>query len=151
MNTVEPAISPDEAVKALESFISNYTLNSIRTQLFQHDHRDEKRNFEEKYNCWCYWTNRQEKTLIASSKSFDDRAAAMAWIKEKDLGEPEFSKFSFATNSGEPKTMCTLKCVGEFEGVDFEIEANYTRDGLPTSNCKVVASTSYSVVCELNA
>lgn len=149
MNTIEPNISPEEAVKALESFVSNYTLNSIRTQLFQYDHQDEKRNFEEKYGCWSYWTCRKEKTMIATSKSFDDRAAAMAWIKERGLGDPEFSKMSFATNSGEPKTMCTLKCVGEFEGIPFEIEANYTRDGLPTTNCKVVASTNYSVVCEL--
>ena len=148
MNTIETTVSPETAVQALEGIVSQYTLNSIRSQIFQKAHEEEKKNFEEKY-CWSYWSTHNEKTFIHTSKSFEDRAMAMKWINEERLGEPKFSKMSYATSEGLPKTLCTLKCVGEFEGIPFEIEANYTRDGLPTKKCRVVSSINYSVACEV--
>ena len=138
-----------EAVAKLEGLVSSYTLKSIRNEIFQKEHPEALVALTAIHGRCCWWSTRDGEPVITASRSFENRAEALAYLKEKGLANPEFKKISYATSEGFPKTLCSLTCKGEIEGVDYEFEANYTRDGLPTKKCRVVPCVSYSVACDV--
>lgn len=148
MNSTE--ITIDQALDVIKDLVSEYTLNSIKGQLYQKKHEKQKEAFDKKYNSWSYWSSRDGQSIIVFNRTFEDRNEALAWIKKEELGSATFEKMAFADSKGEARTLCSLKCNGYFEDVPFEIVANYYRDGLPTKKCKVVPSISYSVVCDVS-
>jgi hypothetical protein len=147
--TTPENITPLEAVALLEPLISSYTLKSIRNEIFQKEHVEAKVKLEQIHDRYSWWNTRDGEPVLQLSKSFENRTEALAYIKEKELHIPEFKKTSYATSEGLPKTLCSLTCKGEVEGVDYEFEANYTRNGLPTKNCRVIPCVTYSVACDV--
>lgn len=147
--TAPENITPLQAAALLEPLVSAYTLRCIRNELFQKEHPEAKAALEKIHDKYSWWSSRDGEPVIQLSKSFDNRADALAYLKLHSLEKPEFKKTSYATSEGLPKTQCDLTCTGEIEGVTYELEASYTRDGLPTKKCRVVESVSYSVACDV--
>ena len=147
--TIPENITPLQAAALLEPLVSSYTLKNIRNEIFQREHPEAKAALEKIHDKFSWWGTREGEPIIQLSKSFVNRTEALAYLKEHGLEKPEFKKTSYATNDGFPKTQCTLTCTGEIEGVTYEIEASYTRDGLPTKKCRVVPQVTYTVACDV--
>jgi len=147
--TAPENITPLEAVALLKPLVSSYTLKNIRNEIFQKEHVEAKVKLEQIHDGYSWWSSREEEPVLQLSKSFENRAEALAYLKEHGLEKPKFEKASYATNEGFPKTKCSLTCTEEIEGVTYELKANYTRDGLPTKKCRVVTCVTYSVACDV--
>lgn len=142
-------ITPLQAIAVLEGIISKYTIQNIRNEIFRKENETAKLNLEETHGKYSWWSTRDDEPILKIKKSFESRAEALAYLKRHCLEKPEFKKTSFATSERFAKTLCSLTCTGEIDGVGYEVEANYTRDGLPTKKCRVVPIVSYSVACHL--
>jgi hypothetical protein len=139
-----------EAIAVLaDTFGENsYRLQVLRKELAELEMKPLLDRFRKEYNGSGWWVYGPE-IAIKASRTFDDRPSAVAWLKNKGFNEPEFSKMSFCNDDGTPMTECTLTARGSFEDVPFTIEANYTREGIATKHCKVVAKIQYQVQCDI--
>jgi len=135
------------AVLAAEFGEDAYRVRVLRKELAEKELQPVIDRFREEYGngWWAYGDD----IAIRTTRSFDDRPSAVEWLKDKGFDEPEFSKMSFCKDDGTPMTECTLTAHGTFEDIPFTIEASYTREGMSTQHCKVVAKVQYSVQCDI--
>jgi hypothetical protein len=124
-----------------------YRVRILRKEIAEADLQPVLDRFRDEYEVG--WWEYGNDIAIKCSRTFDDRTSAVKWLKEKGFNEPEFAKTSFCKDDGTPMTECTLTAHGSFEDIPFTVEANYTREGIATKHCKVVAKVQYSVQCDI--
>lgn len=148
-----PDISVIEALAVLKSQeYNNYHLDNLRKELFRKQHANHQEQASKFFKLSLSWHVDEENAYLYGYKSHESREHLLDWLKEMNLVLPEkMQKSAHARSDGTSYTICSYKVPTKFLGFDVEIEASYTREGLPTATkCRVVPRVSYEVVCDLD-
>ena len=116
---------------------------TIKTWLFQEEHEHVLRELALATGCDCYWLDR---TIIVR-KSFNSRLNAQEWLVGQS-GQPLLTEKATYVTSGTPYVVYTHRKKGVINDVEYELHAVHKVQGLPGPNCRVVADSYYTVVCD---